>query len=48
MTESLKGYIAVAYGLGWIKESEYFNPQESLTKAEAMAYIYHALEDLSA
>lgn len=45
-TDALKGYITVAYGLGWIGEMSTFEAQEPLTKAEAMTYIYNALPDL--
>ena len=45
-TDALKGYITVAYGLGWLGEVSTFEAQEPLTKAEVMTYIYNALSDL--
>ncbi|MBE6024659.1 MAG: hypothetical protein E7231_16040 [Cellulosilyticum sp.] len=41
--ETLKGYIAIAYGLGWLPQQENLNPKEPLTKAEAMVYLYNVL-----
>lgn len=47
VTEDLKGYIAVAYGMNWLSQDAYLKPKADLTKAEAMAYIYRALDVLS-
>lgn len=41
--EEMKGYIAIAYGLGYIKDGKSFDPAQSLTKAEAMQMLYIAL-----
>lgn len=42
-TEELKGYITIAYGLN-ILTGDDFKPEEKLTKAEAMRYIYLFLQ----
>ena len=41
--EEMKGYIAIAYGLGYIKDDKNFDPGQSLTKAEAMQMLYTCL-----
>ena len=46
VNEAYKGYIATAYALGWLEKGETFNASESLTKADAMVYLYKALADL--
>ena len=45
-SETYKGYVATAYGLGWLEAEGAFRPTEKLTKAEAMVYLYKALDDL--
>ncbi len=45
VSENCKGAIAIAYGLGWLEKSDYFKPKDHLTKAEAMVYLYHLLEE---
>lgn len=42
---SYKGSITLAYGLDWLPK-ETIDPKTNLTKAEAMLYLYHALEDI--
>ena len=44
MSESRKGAIAIFYGLGLLDKEEYFRPKETLTKAEAMVYLYRLIE----
>lgn len=41
--ETLKGYIAIAYGLGWLPKKEMLQPKEGLTKAEVMVYLYNMM-----
>ena len=41
---SRKGAIAIAYGLGLLEKEAYFKPKETLTKAEAMVYLYRLIE----
>lgn len=43
VNEEMKGYIAIAYGLGYIKDDKNFDPGQSLTKAEAMQMLYTCL-----
>lgn len=45
VSENCKGSIAIAYGFGWLEKGDYFKPKDHLTKAEAMVYIYHLLEE---
>lgn len=44
VSESKKGAIAIAYGLGLLEKEDYFKPKETLTKAEAMVYLYRLIE----
>lgn len=44
VSESRKGAIAIAYGLGLLDREDYFKPKETLTKAEAMVYLYRLIE----
>lgn len=44
VSESRKGAIAIAYGLGLLEKEDYFKPKETLTKAEAMVYLYRLIE----
>lgn len=43
--KNLKGYVAIAYGLGWLPKQETLKPKEGLTKAEAMRYIYNIMQN---
>lgn len=43
--EKNKGSLTIAYGLDWLPK-EMIDPKSNLTKAEAMTYLYHALEDI--
>lgn len=43
----LKGYITIAYGLGWLPKQEKLEPKEELSRGEAMSYLDKALETLS-
>lgn len=44
VSESRKGAISIFYGLGLLDKEEYFRPKETLTKAEAMVYLYRLIE----
>ena len=44
VSESRKGAIAIAYGLGLLEKEDYFKPKDTLTKAEAMVYLYRLIE----
>jgi len=44
VSEEMKGYITIAYGLGWLGESKDFMPKQPLTKAEVMMMIYRQLQ----
>ena len=44
---ALKGYITVAYGLGWLPQQSKLEPKANLSRGEAMHYIDKALEVLS-
>lgn len=44
VSEALKGYIAVAYGMELLPHTEKWMPKSDLSKAEAMLYLYKALD----
>lgn len=44
VSETRKGAIAIAYGLGLLDKEDYFKPKDTLTKAEAMVYVYRLIE----
>lgn len=45
VSEAKKGAIAIAYGLGWLDKEDYFKPKDTLSKAQAMVYIYRLVEN---
>lgn len=45
VSEAQKGAIAIAYGLGWLDKEDYFKPKDTLSKAQAMVYIYRLVEN---